>query len=220
MIYGSGGNRPMNVYYIAGFPVGDELYHHGILGQKWGIRRYQNPDGSLTDEGKIRYKQEVRKMAQKDAQRYSDAKAAYGEGAGTRRKLLDKEINEKKRNKEYAKAYEEAQKRVDIAKSLRKAESLHRNSGLFVRGRYLTDKGKTIASSLVRGAGSGLLAGAGTWLTVSGIVSTDVGKRLIKSGALASDICLAAAGIAAASTIAKGARDAVSIGYYEKNRKF
>ena len=28
------------------------LSHHGILGQKWGIRRYQNPDGSLTEEGK------------------------------------------------------------------------------------------------------------------------------------------------------------------------
>lgn len=31
------------------------LAHHGILGQKWGIRRYQNPDGSLTPEGRIRY---------------------------------------------------------------------------------------------------------------------------------------------------------------------
>lgn len=33
-----------------------ELYHHGILGQKWGIRRYQNADGTLTPEGRIRYK--------------------------------------------------------------------------------------------------------------------------------------------------------------------
>ena len=33
----------------------DELYHHGIKGQKWGIRRYQNEDGSLTPEGVKRY---------------------------------------------------------------------------------------------------------------------------------------------------------------------
>lgn len=31
------------------------IEHHGIKGQKWGVRRYQNPDGSLTEEGKQRY---------------------------------------------------------------------------------------------------------------------------------------------------------------------
>lgn len=31
------------------------LSHHGILGQKWGVRRYQNKDGSLTAAGKKRY---------------------------------------------------------------------------------------------------------------------------------------------------------------------
>ena len=33
----------------------NELCHHGIKGQKWGVRRYQNPDGSLTSAGRERY---------------------------------------------------------------------------------------------------------------------------------------------------------------------
>ena len=32
------------------------IEHHGVKGQQWGRRRYQNPDGSLTEAGKKRYK--------------------------------------------------------------------------------------------------------------------------------------------------------------------
>lgn len=39
------------MYYV----VSNELYHHGILGQKWGVRRFQNQDGSYTAAGKERY---------------------------------------------------------------------------------------------------------------------------------------------------------------------
>lgn len=43
----------------------DWLMHHGIKGQKWGIRRYQNPDGTLTAEGRERYG--VKELNKKEA---------------------------------------------------------------------------------------------------------------------------------------------------------
>lgn len=54
------------------------LAHHGILGQKWGVRRYQNEDGTLTAEGKVKKAKSkqredvknVKNMSDKDLQNY------------------------------------------------------------------------------------------------------------------------------------------------------
>ena len=42
-----------------------ELYHWGVKGMKWGVRRYQNKDGSLTDAGNRRYARDQRENAGK-----------------------------------------------------------------------------------------------------------------------------------------------------------
>lgn len=70
----------------------NSLQHHGIKGQKWGIRRYQNPDGTLTEEGKQRYlnpdgtlTRQARKELKPDQQlriRQEFAKKQSDEGTG------------------------------------------------------------------------------------------------------------------------------------------
>ena len=65
----------------------DELYHHGIKGQRWGIRRFQNPDGTWKFAGKKRRKQSkgataraARKEAMKEFKSKSEldtARASY-----------------------------------------------------------------------------------------------------------------------------------------------
>lgn len=50
----------MAVYY-AYEEEKETLSHHGIKGQRWGVRRYQNPDGTLTEAGKRRYYEDYSK---------------------------------------------------------------------------------------------------------------------------------------------------------------
>lgn len=47
-----------------------QLNHSGIKGMKWGIRRFQNKDGSLTPEGKKRYDREISELSEKKKKNY------------------------------------------------------------------------------------------------------------------------------------------------------
>lgn len=58
--------------------INGELYHHGIKGQKWGVRRYQNKDGSLTPAGKKRYDSDAADLIEKK-KTYKKAGTAYTE---------------------------------------------------------------------------------------------------------------------------------------------
>lgn len=81
--------------------VADEyLCHHGIKGQKWGIRRFQNPDGTLTEEGKARYytdkgelTEEGSKAYNKESKRLSKYEAGTNRGIQARKFALGSAIN-------------------------------------------------------------------------------------------------------------------------------
>lgn len=62
----------------------NEMYHHGILGMHWGIRRYQNPDGTLTEAGRRRLDRKDNKWAKKN----------YNKIVNTTKKKVARELNE------------------------------------------------------------------------------------------------------------------------------
>lgn len=85
------------------------LYHHGIKGQKWGVRRYQNEDGSLTAKGKARYAENY-----SEEQRVRDRKI-YGRGAERRinKRMLEGESIQSARHNEVVR-----KERIDSAKAV------------------------------------------------------------------------------------------------------
>lgn len=100
-------------YFYNYTPSSDELYHYGVLGQRWGRRRYQYADGSLTPEGRKHYgvaapiieahnkrvnRNELKKSA-KAAAKDNDAEDAKQRSSSTRTKkvsqMTDEELRER-----------------------------------------------------------------------------------------------------------------------------
>ena len=122
----------------------DDLYlmHHGIKGMQWGVRRYQNSDGTLTDAGKRRYGiQDARKYYKVNRlQRYKERT----KNARTS-EMLTKEIRR-------------TQTRSDRKKSLLNQQDINAGRQIVASNRMKMAMAGTIAKGAVTAAGIGILA--------------------------------------------------------------
>ena len=88
----------------------NELYHHGIKGQKWGVRRYQNPDGTRTSEGKKR--EYYRRRVIRELENIDDVNRIVSSLSEREQRLLGKGKNQDK--------WIDDEERIEIASNIAK----------------------------------------------------------------------------------------------------
>lgn len=128
------------MYYAMEADSYNAMMHSGTKGQRWGRRRYQNPDGSLTPLGRIHYGRMKRRKAKEQAQQYKVYSTHERRNASH---YSDDELNEFKR-------------RADIEKNFYDSENNLRTS----RSKYISayqHPAKKVAMQAVKTMGNALL---------------------------------------------------------------
>lgn len=143
----------------------NELYHFGVMGMKWGVRRYQNPDGSLTAAGRRRYGTD---LDINDKSRVNIARIRKGEAYRRLDTAKAKSSGGKKNNYRIA----ELQGRVKTAERMEKV--MKRTD----KGAALAAKGQTINANRTK-----VLAGVAAANISASMLTRRLNKTLTSLGA-------------------------------------
>lgn len=178
----------------AGYYDDYELYHHGIKGQKWGVRRYQNEDGSYTSEGKRKYgigtservrARQAKLQSKLDSRKGRESNLFLNKNDYLRGRISS--LDKKATHREARQAYRENRSAENLQK-LRSARTNRVVSALTVGGTPITYMSTAMSGSYSRyknegkSTGESILRTAGKYaVTNMSVNAIDAGTRAIEN---------------------------------------
>lgn len=147
----------------------DELLHWGIKGMKWGVRRYQNTDGSLTPAGQKRYDRDTSELSDKKKAKYkADPGKWVKDDMNAGRRLADESANLTRKLKESNDAVMRNRPKAKMDLSSMTDQQMRNEINRALLERQYTDmfapqkvsKGRVVAGKILETAGSVLAIGS------------------------------------------------------------